>query len=107
MGPRELRVGSQALCADFRARQGVCNRSLRHVGLLVGLIGGVGQNGEQVHASDSLLSALVVKRGVGNAHSALAWPFWSWVDDFALASLLGQDGEGAMPSVVGVIGIVG
>src|SRR3712207_6583491 len=70
-GLRELRVGSYALCADFPARQGERIRTLHHVDLLVGLIGGVGQDAEQVEAPDPLLSAFVVERGVGDAQIAV------------------------------------
>src|ERR687898_836715 len=47
-GPRELGEGVHALCADFPARQGERLRTLGHVGLLGGLIGGVGYDAEEV-----------------------------------------------------------
>src|SRR5919112_3408679 len=91
----QLRVGLHALRADLPARQSECSRTLRHVGLLGGLICGVGYCAKQVEAPDPLLAALVVERGVGEAQIAVGGPSWSQVDDFALAAL-DRGGEGAM-----------
>src|SRR4051794_31776452 len=80
--PRELRVGVHALDAYLPSRQGERLRTLGHVGPLVWLIGGVGRDAEQVEAPDPLCSALVVERGVDDAHIAMAWSLWAKVDDF-------------------------
>jgi hypothetical protein len=97
-----LGVGVHALYVDFPARQGVRDRTLRHVGLLVGLIGGVCYDAEQVEAPHFLGCALVVERGVEDAHIAVGGPFWFQVDGLDLAGLGGQDGEGTLFGVGGV-----
>jgi hypothetical protein len=92
-GLKELGVGARALCADLTARQGECISTLGHVGLLVGLVGGVGRDAEEVKAPDPLLRVLFVEWGVDDAHIALGGASRAEVDDFLLAGL-GQDGEG-------------
>ena len=83
-GLRELRVSVHALYADLPARQGVGIRTLSHVGLLVGLIGGIGYGAERVEAPDFLLSGGVIQQGVDGTQIAMAGALWSQVDDFGL-----------------------
>src|SRR3712207_4609151 len=56
----ELGVAVQALCGDLPARQAKGNRTLRHVGLLAALLGGVCLHAERVQTPDPLGPACVV-----------------------------------------------